>query len=168
MCGQLDAAPRSGVSSVFFVATYVLCGFVCLPSRRLDESLEQRTELARAHLVYGEWLRRESRRTEARVQLRTAHDMLDSMGMKAFAERARRELLAMGETVRQRTSEATGTLTDREALIARLAVDGMTNVEIGAQLFLSARTVEWHLRKVFMKLRISSRRELRGAMATLR
>jgi DNA-binding CsgD family transcriptional regulator len=94
--------------------------------------------------------------------------MLDSMGMKAFAERARRELLATGETVRQRTSEATGTLTDREALIARLAVDGMTNVEIGAQLFLSARTVEWHLRKVFMKLRISSRRELRGAMATLR
>jgi ATP/maltotriose-dependent transcriptional regulator MalT len=123
-----------------------------------------RTELARAHLVHGEWLRRENRRTEARVALRTAHEMLAGMGMRAFAERARRELLATGETVRRRTVETARTLTAREALIARLAVDGMTNVEIGAQLFLSARTVEWHLRKIFMKLAVTSRRDLRRVL----
>ena len=125
-----------------------------------------RTELARAHLVLGEWLRRENRRTEARAQLRTAHEMLDAIGMTAFAERARRELLATGETVRRRTVQAPELLTAQEALVARMAADGMTNTEVGAQLFLSARTVEWHLRKVFMKLGIASRRELRRALST--
>ena len=126
-----------------------------------------RPELARAHLLYGEWLRREGRRTDARVQLRTAHEMLAAMGTGAFAERARRELLATGETVRKRTLETGYELTAQEASIARLARDGRTNPEIGAQLFLSARTVEWHLRKVFTKLGISSRRELPGALADL-
>ncbi len=126
-----------------------------------------RPELARAHLLYGEWLRREGRRVDARTQLRTAHEMLAAMGAEAFAERARRELLAAGETVRKRTVETTSELTAQEASIARLARDGRTNPEIGAQLFLSARTVEWHLRKVFTKLGISSRRELPGALANL-
>ncbi|HEX6402338.1 MAG TPA: AAA family ATPase [Pseudonocardiaceae bacterium] len=126
-----------------------------------------RPELARAHLLYGEWLRRENRRVDARAQLRTAHEMLDAIGMEAFAERARRELLATGETVRKRTVETPSTLTAQETSIVRLAVDGQTNAEIGAQLFLSARTVEWHLRKVFTKLDISSRRELRRALSAL-
>ncbi len=124
-----------------------------------------RTELARAHLVYGEWLRREDRRLDAREQLRTAHNMLVAIGMEAFAERARRELAATGETVRKRSVEAGSMLTTQEAYIARLARDGRTNPEIGAQLFLSARTVEWHLRKIFTKLGISSRRELHAALA---
>ena len=127
-----------------------------------------RPELARAHLLYGEWLRRENRRSDARTQLRTAHEMLAAMGMEAFAERARRELLATGETVRERTAETAGALSAQEAHIARLAVDGHTNAEIGAQLLLSARTVEWHLRKIFAKLGIASRRELREAMPTAR
>jgi DNA-binding CsgD family transcriptional regulator len=126
-----------------------------------------RTELARAHLLYGEWLRRQNRRVDARAQLRTAHGMLDAMGMAAFAERARRELQATGETVRKRTVEARSTLTAQEAYIARLARDGRTNPEIGAQLFLSARTVEWHLRKVFTKLSIGSRHELKAVLAQL-
>jgi DNA-binding CsgD family transcriptional regulator len=126
-----------------------------------------RPELARAYLLYGEWLRRQNRRTDARAQLRTAHHMLSAMGAEAFAERARRELLATGETVRKRTVETSSALTAQEASIARLARDGRTNPEIGAQLFLSARTVEWHLRKVFTKLGISSRRELRSALAQL-
>lgn len=126
-----------------------------------------RPELARAHLLYGEWLRREGRRVDARTQLKTAHEMLAAMGAEAFAERARRELLATGETVRKRTVQAPDTLTAQEAQIARLARDGRTNPEIGAQLFLSARTVEWHLRKVFTKLGISSRRELPGALSSL-
>jgi DNA-binding CsgD family transcriptional regulator len=134
---------------------------------RLD-SAGIRTELARAHLVYGEWLRRATRPAEARDRLRTAYDMFDALGMTAFAERARGELLATGETVRQRTGETVITLTEREALISRLAVDGLTNAEIGAQIFLSARTVEWHLRNVFNKLGIRSRRELRQALSTLR
>jgi DNA-binding CsgD family transcriptional regulator len=127
---------------------------------------ELRPELARAHLLYGEWLRRENRRADAREQLRTAHDMLAAMGAEAFAERARRELLAAGESVRQPTAEPVSTLTAQEAHIARLAADGQSNAEIGAQLFLSARTVEWHLRKIFTKLGIGSRRELRKAMPT--
>ena len=126
-----------------------------------------RPDLARAHLLYGEWLRRDRRRTEARAQLRIAHDMFDTIGMEAFASRAGRELRATGETVHRRTVRAPGTLTAQEASIARLARDGLTNPEIGAQLFLSARTVEWHLRKIFTKLDIGSRRELRAALARL-
>jgi DNA-binding NarL/FixJ family response regulator len=124
-----------------------------------------RPELARAHLVYGEWLRREDRRLDAREQLRTAHEMLVAIGMEAFAERARRELVATGETVRKRGAERVTTLTAQEAHIARLAREGLTNPEIGAQLYLSARTVEWHLRKIFTKLGIGSRRELHAALA---
>jgi len=127
-----------------------------------------RPDLARAHLLYGEWLRREKRRADARAQLRTAHDMLDAMGMEAFAERARRELQAAGETARGRAVEAVSALTAQEASIAQLAREGRTNPEIGAQLFLSARTVEWHLRKVFTKLGISSRRELSAALTRAR
>ena len=123
-----------------------------------------RPELARAHLLYGEWLRREGRRADARAQLRTAHDMFAAIGMEAFAERARRELLATGETVRKRTVGTHDQLTPQEAQIARLARSGLSNQEIGAQLFLSARTVEWHLRKVFTKLEISSRRQLQQAL----
>jgi DNA-binding CsgD family transcriptional regulator/tetratricopeptide (TPR) repeat protein len=124
-----------------------------------------RPDLARAHLLYGEWLRRDRRRTDARAQLRIAHDMFDTIGMEAFASRAGRELRATGETVHSRTVRTPGTLTAQEASIARLARDGLTNPEIGAQLFLSARTVEWHLRKIFTKLDISSRRELRAALS---
>ena len=126
-----------------------------------------RPELARAHLLYGEWLRREHRRVDARVQLRAAHDILDPIGMDAFAERARRELAATGETARRRTPDTLTTLTAQEAHIARLAVDGQTNPEIGAMLFISARTVEWHLRKIFAKLGVGSRRELRQALASV-
>ena len=119
-----------------------------------------RVELARAHLLYGEWLRRERRRVDAREQLRTAHDMLDAMGIEAFAERARRELLATGETARKRSVETRDELTAQEALIARLARDGLSNPEIGTRLFISPRTVQYHLRKVFAKLDISSRSQL--------
>jgi DNA-binding CsgD family transcriptional regulator len=122
-------------------------------------------ELARAHLLYGEWLRRGGRRIDAREQLRTAHDMLDAIGMEAFAERARRELLATGERARKRTDDTRGDLTAQEAQIAQLAREGHSNPEIGAQLFLSPRTVEWHLRKVFTKLDISSRKELDAALS---
>ena len=104
---------------------------------------------------------------DARAELRTAYDMLSGMGADAFAERARRELRGLGETVRRRTAETVSALTPQEAHIARLAVGGSTNSEIGAQLFLSARTVEWHLRKVYAKLGASSRRELRSALASL-
>jgi DNA-binding CsgD family transcriptional regulator len=121
--------------------------------------------LARAHLLYGEWLRREQRRVDAREQLRVAYTMLSDMGMEAFAERARRELQATGETVRKRTVETLDELTPQEVQVARLAADGQTNPEIGAQLFLSPRTVEWHLTKMFGKLGISSRKELRSALS---
>ncbi|MET7278936.1 AAA family ATPase [Kribbella sp. NPDC005582] len=125
-----------------------------------------RPDLARAHLLYGEWLRRESRRRDARTQLRTAYDLFTSIGMEAFAERARRELHATGETVRRRTatSSAGGELTPQERQIAVLVRDGLSNPEVGARLFLSPRTVEWHLRKIFDKLSISSRRQLRDAL----
>jgi DNA-binding CsgD family transcriptional regulator len=124
-----------------------------------------RVEQARAHLLYGEWLRREGRRVEAREHLRTAHDHLDEMRLDAFAERARHELLATGETVRKRRPETLNDLTAQEAQIAGLARDGLTNSEIGAQLYISPRTVEWHLRKTFSKLGIASRRQLRAALA---
>jgi DNA-binding CsgD family transcriptional regulator len=124
-----------------------------------------RPELARSHLVYGEWLRRQVRRSDARTQLRTAYDMFVSIGMEAFSERARRELRAAGETVRKRSeAEASDELTAQERQIALMVRDGMTNPEIGARLFLSPRTVEWHLRRVFTKLSISSRRQLRDAL----
>jgi DNA-binding CsgD family transcriptional regulator len=120
-----------------------------------------RTELARAHLLYGEWLRRERRRIDARAQLRIAHKMLEAMGMEAFAERARRELRATGETARKR-SVATGDtqLTAQEAQVARMARDGLTNAEIGARLFISPRTAQYHLRKVFTRFGIESRGQL--------
>jgi DNA-binding CsgD family transcriptional regulator len=125
-----------------------------------------RAELARSHLLYGEWLRRQGRRTEAREQLRTAHQMLDEMGMAAFAERARRELRATGETARKRTAAAAGAggasepLTAQEAQVARLARDGLSNPEIGARLFISPRTAKYHLSNVFTKLGITSRGQL--------
>jgi DNA-binding CsgD family transcriptional regulator len=123
-----------------------------------------RPDLARARLLYGEWLRRENRRVDARQQLRLAHETFVNIGAEGFAERARRELVATGERVRRRTPDARNDLTPQEARIARLALDGRTNPEIGAQLFLSVRTVEWHLSKVFTKLGISSRRELKDAI----
>ena len=125
---------------------------------------QMRVELARTHLLYGEWLRREHRRVDARAQLRAAHDQFTSIGMEAFAERARGELLATGENVRKRTIETRDDLTAQEWQIARLARDGLSNPEIGARLFLSPRTIEWHLHKVFSKLEIRSRHELSSAM----
>jgi DNA-binding CsgD family transcriptional regulator len=122
------------------------------------------SHLARAQLSYGEWLRRENRRADARDQLRSAFEGLLAMGAHGFAERARRELLATGEKVRRRSGPTRTELTPQEQEIARLARDGKTNPEIGAQLFIGARTVEWHLRKVFAKLDISSRRELDDAL----
>ncbi|MBM0276309.1 ATP-binding protein [Micromonospora tarensis] len=137
---------------------------------RYREAIERLTpsqltlQLARARLLYGEWLRRENRRADARTQLRAAHGAFATMGAEAFAERASRKLLATGETVRKRTVGVPVELTPQEAQIARLAVAGRTNPEIGAALFLSPRTVEWHLRKVFTKLDIGSRRELAAAL----
>jgi DNA-binding CsgD family transcriptional regulator len=123
--------------------------------------------LARAHLVHGEWLRREQRRSDARAQLRAAHDLFLRFGAEAFAERAHRELRATGETVRKRSVETRDSLTAQEAQVARLAAEGRTNPEIGAQLFISPRTAEYHLHKVFTKLDISSRRHLRDSLALL-
>ncbi|XVU27802.1 AAA family ATPase [Actinoplanes sp. CA-054009] len=137
--------------------------------RRAIEQLGRtslRPELARAHLLYGEWLRRERRRVDARDHLRTAFDMFETIGMEGFAERARRELLATGETVRRRAAATAADveLTAQERQIAQMVRDGFTNPEVAARLFLSPRTVEWHLRKVFGKLGVSSRRQLRDAL----
>ena len=140
------------------------------PSSCYAEAVERlgrtplRPELARAHLLYGEWLRREGRRVDARHQLRAAYDLFAAMGAEAFAERARHELLATGEKVRRREVDTRTELTPQEEHIARLARDGHTNPEIAAELFLSTRTVEWHLRKVFAKLGIASRKELDHAL----
>jgi DNA-binding CsgD family transcriptional regulator len=123
-------------------------------------------QLARARLSYGEWLRREGRRVDAREQLRCAYDVFAAMGAAGFAERARHELLATGEKVRRRTDDARDNLTPQEEHIARLALQGRTNPEIGAELFISPRTVEWHLRKVFAKLGVSSRKDLGDALPT--
>jgi DNA-binding CsgD family transcriptional regulator len=138
--------------------------------RYYRESIERlsrtrvRAQLARAHLLYGEWLRRQRRRGEAREQLRTAHEMLDTMGIGAFAEQASRELLATGETARKRTVETTVELTAQEAQVARLARDGLSNPQIAVRLFISARTVQYHLGKVFTKLDITSRSQLAQAL----
>ncbi|MGI5517958.1 LuxR C-terminal-related transcriptional regulator [Streptomyces sp. CA-106131] len=133
---------------------------------RLDRT-PLRPEAARARLLYGEWLRREQRPTDARDQLRAAHEGFSAMGAEAFAERARRELAAAGEKLRKPESQAATGLTSQEQHIARLARDGRTNPEIGAELFISARTVEWHLRKIYIKLGITSRRALREALPPL-
>jgi ATP/maltotriose-dependent transcriptional regulator MalT len=124
-----------------------------------------RAGLARSHLLYGEWLRRERRRGEARTQLRTAQSMFETMGMLAFAERTRRELWATGETARKRGIADSGKLTAQELQVANLARDGLTNPEIGTRLFISARTVEYHLGKVFTKLGIASRVQLDRALS---
>jgi DNA-binding NarL/FixJ family response regulator len=123
-----------------------------------------RTELARTHLVFGEWLRREGRMREAREELRIADGMFAEIGMQAFAERAQEELVAAGAKLRKRPREAIEALTPQEEQIARLAREGLTNAQIGAQLFLSPRTVEWHLHKVFGKLGIDSRSGLDAAL----
>jgi DNA-binding CsgD family transcriptional regulator len=128
---------------------------------KLLGSCRMATHLARAHLVYGEWLRREGRRQDARAQLRTAHELLSAMGAEAFAERAARELRATGEKPRIRTAQPTDALTAQELHIARLVATGATNREVGAQLFLSPRTIEAHLRNIFQKLDISSRRQIK-------
>jgi DNA-binding CsgD family transcriptional regulator len=123
-----------------------------------------RVDLGRSHLLYGEWLRRERRRVDAREHLRTAHRMFTEMGIAGFTERARRELLATGASVRRSRPETRDDLTSQERQIAWLARDGLTNSEIAARLFLSPRTVEWHLRHVFAKLEIQSRRQLVRAL----
>jgi DNA-binding CsgD family transcriptional regulator len=147
LLGEGDATEREYRESI-----------ACLGRTRL------RAELARSHLLYGEWLRREKRRADAREQLRTAHEMFGAIGADGFAERARHELLATGETVRKRRDDTRDELTPQEEHIARLALAGRTNPEIGAELFISPRTVEWHLKKVFMKLGIRSRKGLADAL----
>jgi DNA-binding CsgD family transcriptional regulator len=121
----------------------------------------------RAQLLYGETLRRLQRRVDARAQLREAHEVLTRCGLPGFAARAARELAATGETLRTRTPESIDQMTDQELNVARLAREGLTNRDIGARLFISSRTAEYHLRKVFVKLGISSRSELKNALVEL-
>ncbi len=141
-----------------------------IAEQRYREAIERlnrtrmRVDLGRAHLLCGEWLRREHRRVDARTHLRTAYEMFSSMGAEAFADRARRELLATGETVRKRTANTRDELTAQEAQIARLAREGLSNPEIGTRLFISPRTVQYHLRKVFTKLGITSRVQLESVL----
>ena len=123
------------------------------------EATRMRVDLARAHLVYGEWLRRENRRVDARVQLRDAHEMFGRMGADAFGERARRELAATGETVRKRSVDTRDLLTQQEAHIARLAGEGATNPEIASQLYISLNTLKSHLASIYRKLGVTDRRE---------
>ena len=124
-------------------------------------------QVAQARLAYGEWLRRENRRVDARTELRAAHDTFSSIGAEAFAARARSELLATGERVLSRDADARQELSAQEARAARLAADGATNGEIAAQMYISANTVDYHLRKVFRKLEITSRRDLGRALSSL-
>jgi DNA-binding CsgD family transcriptional regulator len=154
----IEARSRALISSGDDAEALYRQAISLLGDARLD------VESARAQLLYGEWLRRERRRRDARDQLRAAHDRFTLIGAGPFAERAARELRATGETARKRTDANDGGLTMHEAQIARLAAAGHTNQEIGAQLFLSHRTVEWHLRNVFNKLGLRSRRELRSAL----
>ena len=123
-----------------------------------------RVQFARTHLLYGEWLRRERRRLDARDQLRTARELFTSMGAEAFAARSERELLATGERVRKRRIETRDELTAQESQIARLARDGLSNAEIGERLFISQHTAAYHLREVFSKLEITSRNQLRQVL----
>jgi ATP/maltotriose-dependent transcriptional regulator MalT len=153
----VEARSRAQLSEGSQAETLYRTSIDCLSRTRM------RGDLARAHLLYGEWLRRMSRRTDARRELDSAYELFTSMDMAGFAERTRHELLATGATVRKRNPEAFTELTPQEAQIARMAVDGKTNPQIGAQLFISSRTVEWHLRKVYMKLGVASRRFLRAA-----
>ena len=124
------------------------------------EPTRVRLDLARARLLYGEWLRRQGRRIDARAELRAAHDLFSDFGMEAFADRARIELQATGEHARKRAVETLDQLTPQESQISRLAAEGHTNREIAAQLFISPSTVEYHLRKVFRKLDVNSRTQL--------
>ncbi|WP_328468499.1 DUF2791 family P-loop domain-containing protein [Actinoplanes sp. NBC_00393] len=165
---DLLADRTRGVETGWARGTRALAEALAGDSGKYQEAVDQLAgtrltlQTARARLLYGEWLRRENRRGDAREQLRAAHDAFATMGAEGFAERAGRELLATGETVRKRTLGVREELTAQESQIARLAAAGRTNPEIGAVLFLSPRTVEWHLRKIFAKLGVTSRRELQS------
>jgi DNA-binding CsgD family transcriptional regulator len=171
---DLLAERARGVATGWARGTQALADALAGPAAQTGENYREAVEqlastrlvlqTARARLLYGEWLRRENRRGDARAQLRSAYDAFTAMGAEGFAERAGRELQATGETVRKRTLGVRDELTAQEAQIARLAAAGRTNPEIGAVLFLSPRTVEWHLRKIFTKLGVTSRRELPAAV----
>ena len=165
-------AAASGTDWALGTAAYVsaLVNDGAVAEERYQEAIEQferanvRMLTARAHLVYGEWLRREHRRADGRQRLGLAYDLLTHIGAAGFAERARRELAATGVVTNGPTPDTRATLTSQETQIARYAAEGLTNPEIGAQLFISAHTVEWHLRKVFSKLGIRSRRDIRAVL----